>query len=396
MTEKNRVFVTSILITGIVVLLTTAGSTWFLYHTAVEEQKERLLEMVKSQAKFIEVVHDSSLVHVEGVNQQHHQGCSSELTTIFLKLSKAYTGSAANAGGSAPVLKFHIAEKNGDYVNFHVGTKKLTSKPTLYKKIVGKPMGKALNGETNVLRTKDHMGNPILCAYTNVQPIALGIVAKIFLKDLRRPFLRTGFMTYIAAFGLIFLSGMVMKMMVSPLVATLEKQRKELELKNKYLLKQATTDTLTGLYNRQYFNEHLEHGICSAQRYNTLVSLIIIDVDNFKQINDTYGHLTGDGVLEELSGLLKSKIRKSDILARWGGEEFIILIFESGVNETSLIASKIVQAVEAHNFGFNQTVTCSAGVTVYLPEESANDFIGRADKGLYEAKQTGKNRVVAK
>ncbi|BBO67647.1 hypothetical protein DSCA_15770 [Desulfosarcina alkanivorans] len=115
----------------------------------------------------------------------------------------------------------------------------------------------------------------------------LGIVAKIYLEDLRRPFIRTALITYAGAFALVLLSGLIMRRTVSPLVAKLENQHSELENKNKYLHKLATTDSLTNLYNRQHFNEHLEYGIRRAERYNQNVSLILFDIDHFKQINDT-------------------------------------------------------------------------------------------------------------
>lgn len=395
MTESNKVFFSSILITGIVVFLTTAGATNFLYHTAIDEQKERLLEVVKNRAKFIEVVHEMTSTHAHDVEQITHKGCSTELTDIFANLSDSVIPTDTSSNTNVPVLNFYIAEKKGAFLQYHAGTNQMLKKPTPYQNVVGKPMGMALEGRTGVLETKDHMGNSILCAFTNIQSLELGIVTKIFVKDLQRPFIRTALLTYTGAFALVFLSGLIMRKMVSPLVVKLEKQRIELAKQNVILHKQATTDALTQLYNRQHFNEYLEHEILRTKRYNNELSLIMIDIDHFKQINDTLGHLAGDTVLIEFSKLIKESIRESDILARWGGEEFVILIPQIDKDATLHFATKLCQTVVQHTFRINKRLTCSIGVTGYIPPETTNDFINRADKGLYLAKEKGRNQAIA-
>jgi GGDEF domain-containing protein len=116
---------------------------------------------------------------------------------------------------------------------------------------------------------------------------------------------------------------------------TQKQQQNELERVNKILKIQATIDPLTKLYNRGYFNEGIEKEINRCERYGSALSLIIFDIDKFKIINDTFGHLAGDDVLKELSRLCETSIRSSDILARWGGEEFVILVPENN-RESSL------------------------------------------------------------
>jgi diguanylate cyclase (GGDEF)-like protein len=398
MTESLKVFYVAIVITGLVVLMTTAGSILFLYHTAVGEQKLRLLEMVKTQANLIEVVHANLSLHGDDMSLEAHTDHSNELREIFNKLSRIHPLSASGPRDKEgrQALNFYIAEKRGDYAHFHAGTKRLLSQPTPCKNLLGKPMGMALEGQTGVLKTKDHMGHPILSAFTYVKPVGLGIVAKILLNDLRRPFIKTAVITYAGALVLFLLSGLIMKNAVSPLVEKLEKQQAELEKKNRNLYKQATTDNLTELFNRQHFNEQLTNAVARAKRYNQPVALIIFDIDHFKQINDTLGHLAGDSVLKELAKLIRTRIRSSDILARWGGEEFVILLTETDKDIAYAIAQKLRTEVSQYTFSIRQEVTCSFGVTLHKVGESTTDLIRRADEGLYEAKANGRNRVVFK
>jgi len=175
-----------------------------------------------------------------------------------------------------------------------------------------------------------------------------------------------------------------------------KKQHQELERINKYLHQQATTDNLTELFNRQYFNEHLGQEILRAERYNRALSLILFDIDHFKDINDNFGHLAGDGVLRELAAMLQSRIRQSDILARWGGEEFVLLVHETGRDLAHELAEKLCRAIAQHNFSLKEKITCSFGVTEYIPGEIPTNFINRADQALYHAKETGRNRVVSR
>lgn len=172
-----------------------------------------------------------------------------------------------------------------------------------------------------------------------------------------------------------------------------EKQHVELERINRYLHKRATTDNLTSLYNRQYFNDRLREEINRIERYKTPVSLILFDIDHFKQINDNFGHLAGDGVLKELSALIRSQIRQSDLVARWGGEEFVILLVQTDEEGSRVVAEKLRRMVADYTFPIDKSVTCSFGATTYIPREGSGDFINRADQALYMAKEGGRNRV---
>jgi diguanylate cyclase (GGDEF)-like protein len=160
-----------------------------------------------------------------------------------------------------------------------------------------------------------------------------------------------------------------------------------------------TVDGLTQIYNKRYFLETLEREIGRAQRYRRELSLIIFDIDHFKKINDTYGHLAGDHVLKHLALVIKSRIRREDILARYGGEEFAIILPEIDHENAAQFAEKIRRLIEKAVFKFEETeipVTISIGVAEYGTKQgTVSDFIKMSDDKLYEAKMQGRNRVVS-
>jgi diguanylate cyclase (GGDEF)-like protein len=156
---------------------------------------------------------------------------------------------------------------------------------------------------------------------------------------------------------------------------------------------QATTDTLTGLYNRLKFDQFLVNEMLRSERYKSPLSLVLYDVDNFKRVNDTYGHQVGDRVLIQLSRLVSGLIRSTDMLARWGGEEFAILAAGSNGQMTYQAAEKVREAVGHIVFDDVGMVTCSFGVAQYVDGDTAESFIARADDALYRAKINGRNQV---
>jgi two-component system, cell cycle response regulator len=158
-----------------------------------------------------------------------------------------------------------------------------------------------------------------------------------------------------------------------------------------------TVDGLTQIYNKRYFLETLEREISRAQRYHRDLSLIMFDIDHFKKVNDTFGHLAGDAVLKQLASVLKARIRREDIMARYGGEEFAVILPEiSSVNATTF-AEKVRRIVEKTSFKFEDNqipVTVSIGVAAVAPGvQSPLEFIKLADDKLYQAKIEGRNRV---
>lgn len=162
-------------------------------------------------------------------------------------------------------------------------------------------------------------------------------------------------------------------------------------LKNAYV--RIRTDALTGLNNRMKLDEALENEVNRAQRYQITFSIIMLDIDYFKKVNDTYGHLVGDQVLKKLSDLLKRTFRKTDIPGRWGGEEFLILLPQQDRMHACMIAEKLRSAIEASEFPDVGTITSSFGVTEYAAGDTVENLIKRADDALYRAKKLGRNRV---
>jgi len=155
----------------------------------------------------------------------------------------------------------------------------------------------------------------------------------------------------------------------------------------------STTDILTRTYNRLAFNDFLDAELQRAQRYKSGMSIIMFDVDHFKNVNDTYGHLVGDEVLKALVQVVQFSVRKVDILARWGGEEFMILVPESTAETAHELAERLRKEIESHDFSTKEKITVSIGVTTYRDGDSADSIITRVDNALYKAKENGRNRI---
>ncbi len=161
-------------------------------------------------------------------------------------------------------------------------------------------------------------------------------------------------------------------------------------MENMYLYEEthklAITDSLTGLYNRHYFNEVFQKEIERARRYKNLFSILLIDVDNFKVINDNFGHLKGDVVLKIIAGSLTEQIRETDILARFGGDEFVIILPETDINGAFAAAEKIEQNVSKHIFA-NITLNVSIGAASFNYTLSAEQLLEEVDRQLYKDKK---------
>ncbi|WP_456484742.1 GGDEF domain-containing protein [Desulfurobacterium sp.] len=160
----------------------------------------------------------------------------------------------------------------------------------------------------------------------------------------------------------------------------------------KDLEKNATLDSLTLLYNRNYFGSQLQRYIWKSRKDNLPISVIMIDVDFFKKINDTYGHTKGDEVLARIAQIIRKQIRDSDLAFRYGGEEFLVVLPGISLNKARKIAERIREAVKNADFGIRRQVTVSCGVTEYRAGDTLRDFIERADKALYRAKALGRDR----
>ncbi|MDR3347552.1 MAG: diguanylate cyclase [Helicobacteraceae bacterium] len=154
----------------------------------------------------------------------------------------------------------------------------------------------------------------------------------------------------------------------------------------------ALTDPLTGSYNRRKFDDELGHEIERAKRYRRALALIMFDIDRFKQINDSFGHQAGDMALIELSNMIRSNIRKSDVFARIGGDEFMIILPETNIGGATYVAEKLRMEIERHAFEAG-SITGSFGVTQYLQGDDTSSMFKRVDEMLYKAKNNGRNRV---
>lgn len=179
------------------------------------------------------------------------------------------------------------------------------------------------------------------------------------------------------------------------ILALREKRRLEEQLHevNQILEKQASTDVLTGLFNRLKLGRLLDAEITRAQRYATPLAVILLDIDHFKRINDTRGHQVGDEVLRELAQRLTSSLRACDAVARWGGEEFLVMLPNSPLEAGRECAEKLRAAVADFPFAAMPQVTASFGVAQRQKGDQRETLIGRADQALYRAKDKGRNRV---
>lgn len=158
-------------------------------------------------------------------------------------------------------------------------------------------------------------------------------------------------------------------------------------------------DALTQIANTRYFNEFLDREVLRTVRHGRPLSLVLIDIDRFKSINDQFGHLGGDFTLRELAACVKKVVRREDLFARYGGEEFAIILIETGIKEATQAAERIRQLVEKHTFRFDDKVfnlTISAGVAECPLDGTATprELIRRADENMYAAKRSGRNRVI--
>ncbi len=164
------------------------------------------------------------------------------------------------------------------------------------------------------------------------------------------------------------------------------------------LSKLAMTDPLTGLYNRRHIIDVANYEATQQGRNSSQLSFIIADIDHFKRINDTYGHETGDAMLVAVSQAIRSSVREQDSVSRWGGEEFLIVLPDTGLENAVLVANRIREKIAAINIAVEKkTITASVtlGVSSYHPGESISKAIARADELLYKGKDAGRNRVVA-
>jgi len=168
----------------------------------------------------------------------------------------------------------------------------------------------------------------------------------------------------------------------------------EVEKRTKEMRQMMLTDILTGTKNRRFLMESLDANILRSERYGSDLSLIFIDIDHFKNVNDDYGHLVGDNILVRVTKIIKEQVRECDELCRYGGEEFVILLPESNVDHAELLAQRILNAIRNTDMPeMNKSITVSAGLGQWQKGEKSLDVLKKCDHALYKAKDTGRDRA---
>jgi diguanylate cyclase (GGDEF)-like protein len=176
----------------------------------------------------------------------------------------------------------------------------------------------------------------------------------------------------------------------------LEKAYSMIKNKNKELNELLITDGLTKLYTRGYLMKKIKEEKIRYKRYKASFSLIMCDIDHFKKVNDTYGHDAGDLILKEVSKLMQNSSREQDTIARWGGEEFMILLPETTLEEAHAVAQRIMETLREKVYNYEEekiSVTMSFGLAMYEAKESIDEIIKRVDEKLYEAKESGRDQI---
>ena len=196
-----------------------------------------------------------------------------------------------------------------------------------------------------------------------------------------------------AAFAVVFLLLLHRSRAIKKTNGQLALLNKEIKEKNIALEQLARTDKLTALYNRVKLDETLIYESNRANRFSHDFGVILIDIDYFKQVNDEFGHQVGDTILQEFSHIIESNSRKTDIVGRWGGEEFLIISPETNLAGLLSLANKLRNEICSYKFINNEYKTASFGISIYKQNEHINKLIKRADEALYKAKKNGRNRV---
>jgi len=190
--------------------------------------------------------------------------------------------------------------------------------------------------------------------------------------------------------------------MVARCVTQIKRKRYQDDLKSNYLssIKQSVVDALTNLYNRRYLETHIRNMIDNSQFAADSVALLMIDIDHFKTVNDTYGHQSGDAVLAEVAKRLSDNLRITDLCARYGGEEFVAILASINPSLANSIAERIRVNIESKPFSipvepFSISCSLSIGLTFFHDGDNLDTLLKRGDQNLYKAKQSGRNKVVS-
>lgn len=231
----------------------------------------------------------------------------------------------------------------------------------------------------------------ILCRAIEAGPFSLEWIR----HEVRSHSFYYGYMTFATPLIFAIFGGIV-----GHLIDRFFQQKAYLESLNLQLKEQSIMDDLTGLYNHRHIMTEIDKEIERARRYSHQLSGMMLDLDDFKRFNDSFGHLVGDAILRESAKVFESSVRKIDILGRYGGDEFLIILPESGIENARIVAERIRKNMGIHDFRVKQKpvkVTVSIGLFSFgdLSELEATGFIEKVDKALLKAKAQGKNRVIS-
>jgi len=246
---------------------------------------------------------------------------------------------------------------------------------------------------------KDHGGETYLL-HKEYMPIIEGSpeVIMVFSQNLT-PYIeeRTLFLwaTIAITVAVLLIMVITLRLTLTPLLTRLEQTNEKLLNKVDEVTQLSITDTLTQIYNRKHFNASLTEENSMAERYGNTFAIIMFDIDNYKKINDTYGHQIGDQVMIEIVSIVSQNIRDSDLFSRWGGDEFMIILPHQTIADGYHIADKLCQSINDHSFKHNDNVTISCGVSEFRKGDNEERLIQRLDHNLYMAKQAGRNIAFA-
>lgn len=174
-----------------------------------------------------------------------------------------------------------------------------------------------------------------------------------------------------------------------------ETTKRKTFIANRELLELSSKDPLTGIYNRKKFDDALDEWMDYSERSGSPLSIILFDIDNFKGINDNYGHIVGDNVLKNVAVSVSGSIRNTDIFARWGGDEFVILLPKTGIQDAEEVAGRIKECISQDFPEIAERITCSFGVAAFEEHDTKQSLLRRVDHLLLQAKTSGKDRVVS-
>ncbi|HHV94074.1 MAG TPA: GGDEF domain-containing protein [Firmicutes bacterium] len=174
-----------------------------------------------------------------------------------------------------------------------------------------------------------------------------------------------------------------------------ERTKRKTFIAKREISRLSSKDPVTGVYNRKKFDEALDEWIGFSKRYGNPLSLILLDVDNFKEVNDTYGHIVGDSVLKSVAATVSQSIRDTDVFARWGGDEFALLLPNTDIRQAEKLAERIRKCISSSSSDNPKDITCSFGVAAYEEHDTKQSLLRKVDDLLLQAKTSGKNIVIS-